>query len=1253
ISYQFLVENTGDVTLTNVSVTDELVGLSAITYAWPGAAGVLLVGESVIATATYTVTADDVNAGNVHNSATAEGTPPTTPTNPTPTPIVTPPDEIDTPIAQEPGIEITKTVTSAGPYTEGSVISYQFLVENTGDVTLTNVSVTDELVGLSAITYAWPGAAGVLLVGESVIATATYTVTADDVNAGNVHNSATAEGTPPTTPTNPTPTPIVTPPDEIDTPIAQEPGIEITKTVTSAGPYTEGSVISYQFLVENTGDVTLTNVSVTDELVGLSAITYAWPGAEGVLEVGQSVTATATYVVTAADVNAGNVHNSATAEGTPPTTPTNPTPTPIVTPPDEIDTPIAQNPALELAKSVTSAGPYAEGSVISYQFVVTNTGDVTLTDVSVTDELPGLSAPTYAWPGVEGVLLVGERVTATATYVVTQADVNAGSVHNTATAEGMPPGTPGEPATPIVSPPGEAVVEIETGTDLSIEKTVDNATPIIGDNVVFTLTVRNAGPADATGVVATDVLASGYTFVSSAGDGSYDAATGLWTIGDLANGDAASLSITVTVNATGDYRNTASVDGNETDPDPDNNTDVETPTPMPRIVAIDDPMGTVDAGDVTPSVLGNDTLGADPATVPEVVLTPGEPSHPGLSMNPDGTITIAVDVPTGIYTYPYTICDAANPANCDIAIATIEVVGNPTLLRVVKSVATRTVNIGDLVRYTVTVENIGLVDLVDGTLVDTPPTGFSYVEGSMSVRDADGAFTLAPGHHPLRIGGLDIAAGADATIVYLLRVGAGVRLGAHVNEAVAVDEAGNPLSNVATAEVLLDGDPMLDDSLVFGTVFDDRDGDGWQDRADLGGVAVSGGFAPGAYVANSTTIDTGSGPKPLADASSPLLHGVDVGAIRARESEADPAPTVVIRQRLSALEFTDDFVLGSDQGVTVRMAADGSSRVERAGGAARGLNAAEPTVERRVSSVEGGYEVAYVISNQGIDERGIPGVRIASVEGLLIETDQYGRYHLADVHGGDWGRGRNFILKVDPATLPAGTEFTTANPLVRRVTPGIPVRFDFGVKLPVRALQGGREQLELELGEVLFAPDSAEVREAYLPVLGQVAERVNAYAGGEVVITADGDSQALAFARAGAVRDALEPLVSTEAREALEVVLRTRVDDPHSPVVAGATASGALLGTVLFDTDKSAIRPEFNGLLDAVAARLEALGGGVVVLVGHTDVRAPHAYNAALGLRRATAVYEALATRLRPEVRAQVRVESSGDPAAPIGTDAR
>ena len=662
------------------------------------------------------------------------------------------------------------------------------------------------------------------------------------------------------------------------------------------------------------------------------------------------------------------------------------------------------------------------------------------------------------------------------------------------------------------------------------------------------------------------------------------------------------------------------------------------------------------------------------ATLADVRLvdTPG----PGLTLGtlPAGcaaqgaglVCTLPAGTVPGVYTfvYPATVTaeasgqvtnvvfgesDSGEP-ECGVCETTHELVDDAQL-RIVKAVGARNVAIGDLVRYTLTVENVGVLNVTAATVVDTPPTGFSYVEGSMAVADRDGAFTLE-GRHPLRIGGLDIDAGGQATIVYLLRVGAGVRAGVHVNEAVAVDASGDPISNVATAQVALDGDPLLDDSLVFGTVFDDRDGDGWQDRADLSEVRVQGGFAPGAYIAGSTTIDRGDGPQPVADASAPLLHGIDVGAIAARQSEGDlvEARRVTIRQRLRAADFSGDFVLTSAQGITVRVDAAGNTTVERSGEAAKGLTAAEPVVERVVSAVEGGVEVAYVISNAGIDERGIPGVRIASVEGLLIETDQYGRYHLPDVHGGDWGRGRNVILKVDPATLPPGTVFTTENPRVRRVTPGIPVRFDFGVQLPVQVLPGGERRVELELGEVVFAPGSAEVREAWLPAIAKMAEQVDAYRGGEVVIVADGDSEALAFARAAAVRDALQARVNTEARAGLRVVLRTRVDDPHS-LLAGVDAGGALLGTVLFDTDKSLVRPEFEGLLDAVAQRLEGLGGGVVGIVGHTDVRGSHAYNVALGLRRATAVQQALAQRLSPEVRARVRVEASSDPTAPVGTE--
>ena len=91
-----------------------------------------------------------------------------------------------------------------------------------------------------------------------------------------------------------------------------------------------------------------------------------------------------------------------------------------------------------------------------------------------------------------------------------------------------------------------------------------------------------------------------------------------------------------------------------------------------------------------------------------------------------------------------------------------------------------------------------------------------------------------------------------------------------------------------------------------------------------------------------------------------------------------------------------------------------------------------------------------------------------------------------------------------------------------------------------------------------------------------------------------------------------------------------------------------LLGSVLFDTDKAVIKPEFEPLLDAVAARLQQRKGGTVAIVGHTDVRGSHAYNAALGLRRARAVHEALMRRLGADVRDNVRVDASSDTTAPI-----
>ena len=83
---------------------------------------------------------------------------------------------------------------------------------------------------------------------------------------------------------------------------------------------------------------------------------------------------------------------------------------------------------------------------------------------------------------------------------------------------------------------------------------------------------------------------------------------------------------------------------------------------------------------------------------------------------------------------------------------------------------------------------------------------------------------------------------------------------------------------------------------------------------------------------------------------------------------------------------------------------------------------------------------------RGEDEPGIPGVRLATVEGLLIETDANGRYHVAAVEVANASRGANFILKLDPATLPDGARVVSQNPRVLRITQSLMSRIDFAVQ---------------------------------------------------------------------------------------------------------------------------------------------------------------------------------------------------------------
>ena len=317
----------------------------------------------------------------------------------------------------------------------GDTANYTFVVRNTGGGTLTGITLTDPLVGLSAITFgAWPsGTAGTLNAGQSVTATATYVLTQTDVDTGSVQNTATTVGTDQDGGPKPTGSATNT------LTIVSNPALAVTKTGSYAngGTGKVGDVINYVFSATNTGNVTLKNGTLTDPLPGLSPPVVTWPTATaGLLAPGAKVTATASYTVIQKDVDNGSVKNTATATGTPPTG----SAISAASPQSTVST-VAASPSIVTTKSGTAAGTKGVGSVITYSFSAKNTGNVTLTGVAINDPLPGLSARTYgSWPsGTAGTLAPGQTVTATATYTITQPDVDLGFVKNTATSVGTPP----------------------------------------------------------------------------------------------------------------------------------------------------------------------------------------------------------------------------------------------------------------------------------------------------------------------------------------------------------------------------------------------------------------------------------------------------------------------------------------------------------------------------------------------------------------------------------------------------------------------------------------------------------------------------------------------------------------------------------------------------------------------------------------------------------------------------------------------
>lgn len=447
VAYSYRITNTGNVPLTPVTLAETAFSGTGTPPTPTCPATELDAGDFMICTATYVLTQADIDATRVTNTATVTGTPPEGAD-------VTATDDAVVSGTPAPELDIVKSADASGvqsPTVVGDPIVYTIVATNSGNTTLQNVAITDTLLGAS-LTYDWPGVPGTLAPGAHVTATATHAVTQAEIEAGNVDNSATAAGE--TTDG----TPVEAGPATTTTPLDQAPHLTLTKSAAAAfqTPPRPGDAITFTFTLTNDGNLALNDVTITDRLPGLSVIGYTWPGAAGVLAPTQSATATASYPITQADIDAGSVANTATSSGT--------TDAGADTPSNEADTltPITQAPAIALTKTADATdiqSPAQAGETIAYTFVITNTGNTTLSAATIADQLTGLSAIGYTWPGADGALVPGGTATATASYAITNADIAAGQVVNTATDSGTAPG-----GATVVSDPATATTPLTAVT---------------------------------------------------------------------------------------------------------------------------------------------------------------------------------------------------------------------------------------------------------------------------------------------------------------------------------------------------------------------------------------------------------------------------------------------------------------------------------------------------------------------------------------------------------------------------------------------------------------------------------------------------------------------------------------------------------------------------------------------------------------------------------------------------------------------
>ena len=212
-----------------------------------------------------------------------------------------------------------------------------------------------------------------------------------------------------------------------------------------------------------------------------------------------------------------------------------------------------QSADLTVTNTVDNAAPNQQGN-INYTINLTNNGPANATGVTVYDSLPqgvtyvSSSTNQGSYDSKSGNWTVGNVADGASAKLTITTSVDTGTgaleIDNLAVMAYAD-----QPDSDLNNNDATAVVKVN-GSDLSLSNGEDNTSPSVGATVTFTVTLTNNGPLDGTGIIVTDMVPAGLTYLSSVADqGTYNSTTGIWNVGSVANGATATLTLKVTVNS--------------------------------------------------------------------------------------------------------------------------------------------------------------------------------------------------------------------------------------------------------------------------------------------------------------------------------------------------------------------------------------------------------------------------------------------------------------------------------------------------------------------------------------------------------------------------------------------------------------------------------------------------------------------------------------------------------------------------------